>query len=55
MARSTHLNGVSEPNASMDVQVNKGSAFDGDGGPKCLTPKYKIRPGRTGDLPTWFG
>ena len=42
MARSTHLNGVSEPNASMDLQVNRGSAFDSDGGPKCLTPKYKI-------------
>ena len=42
MARSTHLNGVSEPNASVDVQVNRGSAFDSDGGPKCLTPKYKI-------------
>ena len=42
MARSTHLNGVSEPNASMDVQVNRGSAFDVDGGPKCFRPKYKI-------------
>ena len=35
MARSTHLNGVSEPNASMDVQVNRGSVFDGEGGPEC--------------------
>ena len=33
--------GVFEPNASMDVQVNMGSAFDGEDGPKFFTLKYK--------------
>ena len=40
--------GVFEPNASMDVQVNMGSAFDGEDGPKFFTLKYKNS--RTGNF-----